>query len=86
MGHLLCDLFKAAGFRRDRGRKRRNRFLKDLAQKEVLFPDGRTRQPSVATLRRKFKPLPARRILMRFFRTLARTGANPAIPVRSVMQ
>lgn len=30
-----------------------NRFLKDLAEKEVLFPDGRIAKPSVATLRRK---------------------------------
>lgn len=30
-----------------------NQFLKGLAQKEVLFPDGRTRKPSLSTLRRK---------------------------------
>jgi len=30
-----------------------NQFLKQLAQKEVLFPDGSIRKPSVGTLRRK---------------------------------
>lgn len=30
-----------------------NRFLKETAEKEILFPDGRIAKPSVATLRRK---------------------------------
>jgi len=30
-----------------------NRYLKDLAQKEVVFPDGRAGKPSLSTLRRK---------------------------------
>jgi transposase InsO family protein len=30
-----------------------NRYLKDLARKEVVFPDGRLGKPSVSTLRRK---------------------------------
>ena len=30
-----------------------NRFFKQLAQKDVLFPDGSIRKPSIATLRRK---------------------------------
>ncbi len=30
-----------------------NQFLKDLAQKELLFPDGRMGKPSLSTLRRK---------------------------------
>ena len=33
--------------------KETNRFLKELAQKEVLFPDGTRKKPSVSTLRRK---------------------------------
>jgi transposase InsO family protein len=33
--------------------KATNRFLKDLAEKPVLFPDGRIRKPSLSTLRRK---------------------------------
>ena len=30
-----------------------NRFLKDLAEKPVCFPDGHIAKPSVSTLRRK---------------------------------
>ncbi len=31
-----------------------NRFLKELASKEICFPDGRTGRPTVKTMRRKF--------------------------------
>lgn len=31
-----------------------NKYLKDLSEKEYLFPDGKCRKPSLSTLRRKF--------------------------------
>ncbi len=48
-----CDLLKPLIFG-EIDAEATNRFLKDLAQKEVLFPDGRIAKPSVATVRRKF--------------------------------
>ena len=48
-----CDLLKPLIFGEIEA-EATNRFLKQLAQKEALFPDGRIAKPSVATLRRKF--------------------------------
>jgi putative transposase len=48
-----CDLLKPLIFG-EIETEATNRFLKDLAPKEVLFPNGRIAKASVATLRRKF--------------------------------
>jgi transposase InsO family protein len=48
-----CDLLKPLIFEEIEA-EATNRFLKELAHTEVLFPDGRIAKPSVATLRRKF--------------------------------
>ena len=47
-----CGLLRKAIFQ-EIDPKEINRFLKELAQEEVLFPDGILRKPSVSTLRRK---------------------------------
>jgi transposase InsO family protein len=44
-----CDLFIFGEI----DKEATNRFLKDLAQEPVLFPDGQIRKPSLSTLRRK---------------------------------
>jgi len=41
MGHFLCDLLKPLIFGEIEA-EATNRFLKQLAQKEALFPDGRS--------------------------------------------
>ena len=48
-----CDLLKPLIFGEIEA-EATNRFLKDLAETEVLFPNGQIAKPSVATLRRKF--------------------------------
>jgi transposase InsO family protein len=47
-----CDLLKPLIFGEIEA-EATNRFLKDLAETEVLFPNGQIAKPSVATLRRK---------------------------------
>jgi len=47
-----CDLLSALIFEQI-DKPATNRFLKDLAQKPILFPDGRIKKPSLSTLRRK---------------------------------
>lgn len=49
-----CDLLKALIYD-EIDREATNRFLKDLAEKPVCFPDGRIGKPSLSTLRRKLK-------------------------------
>jgi len=47
-----CDLLKPIIYG-DIEQEQINQFLKELAQNEVMFPDGSLRRPSVSTLRRK---------------------------------
>jgi len=47
-----CDLLKPVIFA-EIDKEATNRFLKETAEKEILFPNGRIGRPSVATLRRK---------------------------------
>lgn len=47
-----CDLLKPVIYD-DIEQKQSNQYLKQLAQKEIMFPDGNLRHPSVSTLRRK---------------------------------
>ena len=47
-----CDLLKPLIFG-EIDEEATNRFLKDLAEEPVLFPDGQIRMPSLSTLRRK---------------------------------
>lgn len=47
-----CDLLKPIIYE-DIEQEQINQFLKELVQKEVMFPDGSLRRPSVSTLRRK---------------------------------
>ena len=47
-----CDLLKPIIYG-DIEQEQINQYLKGLAQKEVIFPDGTLRRPSVSTLRRK---------------------------------
>ena len=56
-----------------------NRFLKELAQKEVAFPDGRVGKPSLSTLRRKLK-----RYRRKGFEALARQPRADRGKARSV--
>jgi putative transposase len=47
-----CDLLKPLIFG-EIDKEATNRFLKDLAEEQVLFPDGQIRKPTLSTLRRK---------------------------------
>jgi transposase InsO family protein len=47
-----CDLLKPLIYG-EIDKEATNRFLKDVAKKPVLFPDGEIRKPSLSTLRRK---------------------------------
>lgn len=47
-----CDLLRPVIYE-DIEQEQTNQYLKQLAQKEVMFPDGELRRPSVSTLRRK---------------------------------
>jgi putative transposase len=56
-----------------------NQYLKGLAQKEVIFPDGREGKPSLSTLRRKLN-----RYRQKGFTALARQGRADRGKARSV--
>jgi transposase InsO family protein len=49
-----CSLLQPVIFD-DIDRRDINRFLRELSEKEVLFPNGETRRPSISTLRRKLR-------------------------------
>jgi len=56
-----CDLLKPLIYG-EIDKEATNRFLKDLAEKPMLFPDGEIRKPSVSTLYRHLKAAGATRL------------------------
>jgi putative transposase len=50
-----CSLLRPVLFEHGRGEGSTHRFLKELSQKEVAFPDGTYRRPSLSTLKRKLR-------------------------------
>jgi transposase InsO family protein len=76
-----CSLLRPVLFEHGRCEVSSYRFLKELSQKEVAFPDGTYRRPSLSTLKRKL-----RKYRKEGFDALARKGRSDRGRPRTVPQ
>ena len=74
-----CSLLQPVLFEHGPREISTNRFLKELSKKEVLFPDGTIRRPSLSTLKRKL-----RKYRKEGFDALARKGRSDCGQPRTV--
>ena len=76
-----CSLLRPVLFEHGQREVSTTRFLKELSQKQVLFPDGTYRRPSLSTLKRKL-----RKYRKKGFDALARKRRNDRGQARTVPQ